>query len=234
MLSAKLDREIQPELSATRNRIEHLENIGEVRMRLVRQKYPDTHNAIIWLRQNRHKFNHPIYEPAIIEVNVKDPKNAIYIENTVSYRDLVSFICEDTNDSIKLMNILRDENNWRTTNVATNSDKTIFQPKIPLNNIKQFGFYAYLIDFIEGPPAILNQLCRLYNLHNIPIGNDYTYENSDKVPHDFRLYFTTRHRISVTISQYTGMPSTTEIEIIPQNLMNVSIDRRQLEAEKQK
>lgn len=233
-LNVKLERDIQPEIAAIKQRINSLENISEARMRLVRQRYNDTYNAILWLRENAHRFQSRICEPAIIEVNVKDAKNAIYIENTVSYRDLIAFICENPQDSINLMNVFREEMNWRLTNVAANEDQTIYQPRIPLEQIRQYGFHAYLIDLIEGPPIILNQLCRLYNLHNIPVGNDYTYENSDKVPTDFRLFFTTRHRISVSFSKYTGQPSTTIQEISPMNLLNVSIDRQQLSTEKEK
>lgn len=43
---------------------------------------------------------------------------------------------------------------------------------------------------IEGPPPILNYLCQLNHIHNIPVGNDHTYDVASSVPDDIRLFFT--------------------------------------------
>jgi hypothetical protein len=42
---------------------------------------------------------------------------------------------------------------------------------------------------IEGPAPILNFLCQLNNMHNVPIGNDEVYKNAGQVPSEIRLFY---------------------------------------------
>lgn len=51
------------------------------------------------------------------------------------------------------------------------------------------GFTAYLIDLIEGPPAIINYLCNLNNIHKIPIGSSDVNDKTDDVPNNINLFF---------------------------------------------
>lgn len=43
-------------------------------------------------------FKGAIYDPVMLEINVKDRKNAKYIENIVAIKDLIGFICVETED----------------------------------------------------------------------------------------------------------------------------------------
>lgn len=43
-------------------------------------------------------FKGAIYDPVLLEINVKDRKNAKYIENVVAVKDLIGFICVETED----------------------------------------------------------------------------------------------------------------------------------------
>lgn len=54
---------------------------------------------------------------------------------------------------------------------------------------RKYGFTAYLIDMIRGPPTILNYLCSMYGLHKVPIGNETVHEYTDEIPSHIRHYF---------------------------------------------
>ena len=51
---------------------------------------------------------------------------------------------------------------------------------------RKYGFETYMLDCLEGPPAILSFLCQNYGLHNIPIG---TGGNYDDVPSNISIFY---------------------------------------------
>lgn len=50
-----------------------------------------------------------------------------------------------------------------------------------MNLYFRFGFYAYLKDLVTAPNAVMAYLCKLHKLHNIPLGDENTERNVDKV-----------------------------------------------------
>lgn len=61
-----------------------------------------------------------------------------------------------------------------------------------LNNYllsRMWGFRDYLLNLIDGPPAILNFLCLNYKIHNILIGNETVEQYSERLPSHIRLFF---------------------------------------------
>ncbi|RVE43678.1 hypothetical protein evm_011677 [Chilo suppressalis] len=112
-------------------------------------------------------------------------------------------------------------------------EEPVYEPmmleRIHVQQLCYLGFYAYLIDTISAPDAILRYMCKQYNVHRIPIGNDHTYNNSGKVPANITYFFTENHRFTVRVSAYSGAKSSSIIEIRPARIMANTVDIDQLE-----
>lgn len=229
-----LDEKIVPAIVSSERKIQSIANIEKQRLDKLRMSFEDTYKAYEWVRQNRDQFEGHIFDPVLVEINVKDKRNAKFVENVVGIKDLISFICTNKNDMAMLVKKLRNDLGL-SVNIAFAEpvEEVEYQPKYPIEDLAQFGFHSYLLDMIEGPAPVLNYLCQLYSIHQIAIGNDYTYQNPTAVPTDIRLFFSTSHRFSVNVSKYSGAKSSSCSEIHDRNLLNAAVDTAHLETEKQ-
>lgn len=69
--------------------IERLENMKNQRLEWLRKKDNDAYQAVMWLRQNRDKFEGEVFEPTMLEVIMRASRKSIFIES------LWIFICMD-------------------------------------------------------------------------------------------------------------------------------------------
>ena len=52
-----------------KSRITKLEDMKNRRLEFLRNRYKDTYNAVIWLRENQHRFKGPVHEPILLQVS---------------------------------------------------------------------------------------------------------------------------------------------------------------------
>jgi hypothetical protein len=45
-----------------------IEDVANQRLELLRRKWKDTYDAVMWLRENKNQFRHHIFEPMMLEV----------------------------------------------------------------------------------------------------------------------------------------------------------------------
>ena len=55
--------------SDTEKDLQKAKDVAKLRLQLIERKNKDVYRAILWLRENKDKFRHTIYEPMIIEVS---------------------------------------------------------------------------------------------------------------------------------------------------------------------
>lgn len=77
----------------------------------LRQRFRDTYDAVLWLRNNRDKFKQRVCEPIMLTINMKDNKNAKYIENHIPSNDLRAFVFESQEDMEVFLKEVRDNKN---------------------------------------------------------------------------------------------------------------------------
>ncbi|CAO1426736.1 unnamed protein product [Diamesa hyperborea] len=233
-ISNVLDEKINPGIHAVERKIANRANIKNQRVEKLKTNFEDTYKAYVWLQDNRDQFEGHIYDPIIIEINVKSKNDAKYIENTIGIKDLISFTCTKKQDMAKLIKKLRNEMSL-AVNVAfvEDSNEIEFEPNYDIKELEQYGFYSYLLDMIEGPIPILNFLCRLYGIHNIAVGDDTTYEIADQIPSQISKFFSTNHRFTVSISRYSKAKSSSCNVISDKNMLNITLDKREHEKEQQ-
>ncbi|XP_060807811.1 structural maintenance of chromosomes protein 5 [Amyelois transitella] len=223
-----LENNITPQMRLYQNKIRALQNVDEKRLEVLRNYSDHAYQAVMWLRENKDRFNSPVHEPMMLEINFTDPKYARYLESTVSGRDLVAFTFESSEDMNKFLNIVRSEKRWDRVNAVCSKGGNVNVNRGDIEQLSYLGFHTYLVDTITCPNAILRYLCNQYSIHRIPIGNQHTYNNSSKVPNNITLYFTENHRFSVRVSEYSGVKSSSIIEIRAPRLLANTLDQDQL------
>lgn len=232
-LNKKLDETIVPSARLCQRKINTLSDTQKQRFNLLRNNHEDAFKAYQWLEGNRQNFNGKIFNPIMVEMTVKEQKYAKYIENTVGIKDLVAFICTNKQDMARLIQKLRNEMRLQV-NVAYSeaSNQVNFQSTLDLSQLPpELGIYSYLVDMFEAPAPIVNYLCRLYNIHNVAVGDDRTFQNASQVPSSIRLFFSTNNRFAVNISRYSNAKSVSSSVIQDRNILNVGVDPRQKEHE---
>ncbi|XP_063591742.1 structural maintenance of chromosomes protein 5-like [Penaeus indicus] len=217
--------ECQRRISSMDGERARLQDVKRQRLELLNKTNGDAYRAAKWLESNTNKFSAPVYAPLCTELNIKDPKYAKYVEDRVSYQDLVAFVCESKED-MNLFKELMDKQKLRVNVVHSSpADMAQFQPKIPIENLKEFGFLNYMIDVINAPPAILSYLCRTYSIYRIPIAEKADF---DRVPVQLPYFYIGGERYSKAQSRYDKEWSTSIYPVKDARLLHITLDTQRI------
>uniref|UniRef100_A0A1B0CS84 Structural maintenance of chromosomes protein 5 n=1 Tax=Lutzomyia longipalpis TaxID=7200 RepID=A0A1B0CS84_LUTLO len=221
------DLEIKTAIQNTKRKIADLQDVEKRHLAAMESRYPDMYKATMWLQDNRDQFRGKVYDPIIIELKLKDAREGKYLENVIAVRDLTAIVCEDTEDMKLLVKKLTKEMHLTVNVLQSKAASQInFTPRVPISQLTRFGFSKFLLDMVEGPFPILNYLCKIYQLQNIPVGNENTSKNLDEVTSSglVNFFFTPNHRYAVAKSKYSSATSTTCIEIKGKQLLSVAVN----------
>ncbi|XP_067017127.1 structural maintenance of chromosomes protein 5-like [Acropora muricata] len=223
-----------------KSRIAQLEDMKNRRLEFLRNRHRETYNAVMWLRENQHKFSGPVYEPILLQVEMKNVKDAKFIESLISQNDLKSFVCSNRDDLKLFLDEVRDGQGLAVNGVAPpNVALESFKPSRSLKDIGCWGFYGFMKDLFTAPDEVMCYLCSNYNLHDIPLGNDWTEKNAAKVIDEagVRVFCTPSSKYTVKRSNYGNRERSTLVNHINDaRLFNIAVDtdkKRQLELELQ-
>lgn len=130
-LNFQIENVIKPGIIVVDNKINALNSVADAKLNYLQNNFPDAYTAVLWLRQNQGMFRGKIYEPMIMEINVRSNEYSKYIENTVKVHDLVAFTCEETEDMNKFLKICRVENKLHINAVHSPPSATLsYKPRV--------------------------------------------------------------------------------------------------------
>lgn len=212
-------------IRALEHESQRIENVKNSRLHQLERINPNAYAAVNWLRNNKHLFEGEIYEPIMLEVNVLEPRYSKYVENVIPMRDRLAFTCVNKNDMNKLIRSLR-ENQKLSVNIVHSEMQGAksFQPIFPVERLRKYGFFNYVNNLFTAPAPIMNYLCKIYNLHNIPVGDHSTDECCDQIPNEIKQFFSDKYRYNISYSKYTGQKSTRQIEVFSDGGLSLSLD----------
>uniref|UniRef100_A0A8C0LLY4 Structural maintenance of chromosomes protein 5 n=1 Tax=Canis lupus dingo TaxID=286419 RepID=A0A8C0LLY4_CANLU len=201
----------------------------------LRQRYRDTYDAVLWLRNNRDKFKQRVCEPIMLTINMKDNKNAKYIENHISSNDLRAFVFESQEDMEIFLKEIRDNKKLRVNAVI--APKSSYADKAPsrsLNELKPYGFFSYLRELFDAPDPVMSFLCCHYHIHEVPVGTERTRERIERVIQETRLkqMYTAEEKYVVKTSFYSNKVISSNTSLKVAQFLTVTVDleqRRHLE-----
>ena len=158
----------------------------------------------------------------------------------IPFQELSAFVCVDKDDLATLVTNLRNQQKLIVNVVYFSEDNlnSLFQPKYAIDELKQYGLYAYISDFFQAPDLVKAYLCRTFNVHNIPVGSHAINTNFMKLPPGIQQFFSGKFSLknffenvdniqfyldklkySVTISRYTKEKAIKTIDIRSRNIL---------------
>ncbi|XP_068408421.1 structural maintenance of chromosomes protein 5 isoform X3 [Eschrichtius robustus] len=226
---------LEKEKKSVDDHIVRFDNLMNQKEDKLRQRYRDTYDAVLWLRNNRDKFKQRVCEPIMLTINMKDNKNAKYIENHIPSNDLRAFVFESQEDMEVFLKEVHDHKKLRVNAViAPKSSYADKAPSRPLNELKQYGFFSYLRELFDAPDPVMSYLCCQYHIHEVPVGTERTRERIERVIQETRLkqIYTAEEKFVVKTSFYSNKVISSNTSLKVAQFLTVTVDleqRRHLE-----
>ena len=197
------------------------------------QNGPDIIKAMEWLKNNHDQFAGHVYDPLMISIDVQNAaQNAKYLEYVIPTRDLQAFAAENAEDANSLMKQFRSKMNLKVNivQVDPNPDMNRYQPRGGGGHQSHQDLIGYLSNMISCPDPIKAYLCKLYQLHTIPVYHARA-EGHVKtlVESGMRIFFVGIVQYRVIKSNYSSATSTSSISITDRHLLKISLDKAKLQ-----
>uniref|UniRef100_A0A452V9I1 Structural maintenance of chromosomes protein 5 n=1 Tax=Ursus maritimus TaxID=29073 RepID=A0A452V9I1_URSMA len=219
---------LEKERKSVGDNIVRFDNLMNQKEDKLRQRYRDTYDAVLWLRNNRDKFKQRVCEPIMLTINMKDNKNAKYIENHISSNDLRAFVFESQED---MEVFLKEASNQ--CNTLTHLPLII--PVVTyIQSLNFYGFFSYLRELFDAPDPVMSFLCCHYHIHEVPVGTERTRERIERVIQETRLkqMYTAEEKYVVKTSFYSNKVISSNTSLKVAQFLTVTVDleqRRHLE-----
>jgi len=125
---------------------------------------PHTAMAWKWFQENKHKLplKGEVHGPPILECAIRDQRYADAVETQLRKGDLIAITCTDAADQKLLSDAFLGKNGLHLHDIYTRtSPKPLSEHRPPVTpaELQRMGFEGYLIDYIQGPDAVLAMLC---------------------------------------------------------------------------
>ncbi|NWU71665.1 SMC5 protein, partial [Pterocles burchelli] len=219
------------------DRLGQLNNIINMKEENLKRRFQDTHTALMWLRKNKDKFKKKVFEPMMLEINMKDNRHAKYVENHISTSDMRAFVFESQEDME--MFLMRDHQKLRVNAVCAPAESCAESlPSRPIEALQQYGFFSYLRELFDAPHPVMSYLCSQYRVHDVPVGTEKTRDMIERVIEETKLrqIYTSEEKYIIKVSAYTNLTLSTNTALRVPQFLTSSVDtdeRRQLENQQQ-
>lgn len=100
-----------------------------------------------------------------------------------------------------------------------------YKPPVPSNRLAEFGFDCYMLDAIDGPPALLAAMCSKAGVHAIPVSQSATVQQQAiRDSGKFKRYATSTTAFQISYSKYSGESLDTATPLKAASVFTLSVD----------
>lgn len=122
----------------------------------------DAAKAWEWLQDHQDEFEKEVFGPPLLTCSVKDDRFSDHIQAMLQKRDMVCFTAQTKADQAKLsQQFIREMGLSVSLRTFSGSMDEFRAPA----RAEDFGFDGFAVDFLDGPPLLLAQLCSSNMLH---------------------------------------------------------------------
>lgn len=124
--------------------------------------------AVLHVRGRHDVMGSSILEPPIMTVSMDTPQLASYLNHMVDYNTSKAFTMVNSETYVKF----EKEMLQYIINLRELSPKfDINQGRLPIEEVRSYGFDGYLSDFVKGNPVVIKMLCQINQIHLIPFSS---------------------------------------------------------------
>lgn len=178
-------------INEANDRLAKYEDIRQAKIDFLRQREPDTFQALQWFAQNKKQFKMAAFEPVCLEIQLADMRYADVIEASLSKQAMTSFVFADENDYDLFLSSIHDQSKLQINAILINIDDRLsgHSTLLTKQQIQEFGFDCYLVELIKGPELVIFALCEHFKIHQCPVAlGSVSYESIDSCK-DIAKYF---------------------------------------------
>ena len=212
--------------------LKELKSVEQQKLAVLRKVNEDALRALLWLQDHKDTFKGEVFPPFIVSGNVLDPSNAIFVENSISSRDLETFFFSDVEDMNLFLQITRQEKGWKKVSAvltpALASDS--FQPEADQSSLKALGLVSHVREMVAAPDPVLSFLCTNHSIHKVAVFSPKAERFNDRLVDELNLtkFFLGTKQQTVSKSQYSAAKSTLTKEVNSKGLLTVSMDKERV------
>uniref|UniRef100_A0AAR2JHR9 Structural maintenance of chromosomes protein 5 n=1 Tax=Pygocentrus nattereri TaxID=42514 RepID=A0AAR2JHR9_PYGNA len=213
--------EANGELRRLQSRQRNLEDMMNRKEEKLRSRFPDTHSAVLWLRNHRDLFEGNVYEPMMLVINVRDSLHAKYIESHIPVNDLRAFVFQKQQDMEKFMTEVRDKQRLRVNSVIAPAESCPFL----------FLFITLWLHFLHIylEPCILYLFITHWNSFCKAVSPGYTkycivYLSQVIKESQLRMIYTADEKYTVKKSAYSNKTISSNSALRPSQFLTIAID----------
>ena len=130
----------------------------------------ETWKAWDWVQQNQSAFERRIFGPPAVECSVTDPRYVDMIESLFQKNNFLTFTVQTNNDFKKLQHHVHDVMHLNEINIRVmDSGVESFLPPISPDELQQYGFKGWALDYLTGPEPVLAMLCYDLRIHRTAV-----------------------------------------------------------------
>uniref|UniRef100_A0AAR2LQC9 Structural maintenance of chromosomes protein 5 n=1 Tax=Pygocentrus nattereri TaxID=42514 RepID=A0AAR2LQC9_PYGNA len=213
---------------ANGDRQRNLEDMMNRKEEKLRSRFPDTHSAVLWLRNHRDLFEGNVYEPMMLVINVRDSLHAKYIESHIPVNDLRAFVFQKQQDMEKFMTEVRDKQRLRVNSVIAPAESCANRPPSrPIDSLKHICAYLVLHIYLE--PCILYLFITHWNSFCKAVSPGYTkycivYLSQVIKESQLRMIYTADEKYTVKKSAYSNKTISSNSALRPSQFLTIAID----------
>ena len=208
--------------------LKDLQSVEQQKMAVLRKINEDAFKAVLWLEDHKDLFNGEVFPPFILSGNVLDPGNAIFVENSISSRDLQAFFFTDVEDMNLFLQKTRQEKGWKKVSAVLTPDSasTSFQHEVDEASLKNLGLVAHVRDMVAAPDPVLAFLCANHAIHKVAVfvSNAERFNDQLVEEHHLTKFFLGTKQQTVSKSQYSAAKTTLTKEVAGRGLLTVRMD----------
>ncbi|KAG0205803.1 Structural maintenance of chromosomes protein 5 [Mortierella sp. GBA30] len=218
---------INRKIAEKMSRVAALDDIRNRRLDQIKKTNIDLFESIRWLRDNQHRFQKKVFEPACLELNITNMNVVNAAENALR-SVLYNFVCQTRDDYTLLARELLDVKKYRVNIMAPppgDFQLEAYAPPVAPEQLRRFGFDGYILDVLEGPRELLAIMCSKAYVHEIPYSESATLDfKAVRDSRKFRRYATSTTAFSISYSRHTGEAMDTATSLRPANVFTASVD----------
>ena len=208
--------------------LKDLQSVEQQKMAVLRKINEDAFKAVLWLEDHKDLFKGEVFPPFILSGNVLDPGNAIFVENSISSRDLQAFFFTDVEDMNLFLQKTRQEKGWKKVSAVLTPDSasTSFQHEVDEASLKNLGLVAHVRDMVAAPDPVLAFLCANHAIHKVAVFASNAERFNDQLVEEHHLtkFFLGTKQQTVSKSQYSAAKTTLTKEVAGRGLLTVRMD----------
>ncbi|GJJ69205.1 structural maintenance of chromosomes protein 5 [Entomortierella parvispora] len=218
---------INHKMTETRRSLNELDDVSKRRLDQLGRNDPDAREAVLWLRDNANIFQKKVFEPVCLELNIRNTKFVNAVENALR-NQLKTFVCQTREDYNLFTREILDKRKLRVNVIAPRPQELEldeYRPPVPASQLAGFGFDCYMLDAVDGPPALLAAMCSKAGIHAIPVSQSASvHQQAIRDSGKFKRYATSTTAFQISYSRYSGESLDTATPLKSANVFTSSVD----------